>query len=347
MTKDLLPSISIIIPTLNSERVLGKCLDSIFSQDYARESVEIIVVDGGSQDNTLSIVKAFSKRKTFSVRVLSNKKKTGEAGKALGVRNSNNELMAFIDSDNVLPHNNWLKKMVVPFRDKNIIASEPIEYTYRKDDCYINRYCALMGMNDPLCFFLGNYDRYCTLTGKWTGTPVKIENLGKYLHMSLRDESIPTFGANGFLIRRKILVDLGLDDYLFDVDVLKILLRNGETVHMAKTNTGIIHLYCSDFKTFCRKQRRRVVDYYRYIGKERQEYNWNCRRRLGIALFALSCLSIFPLFWQMIIGFCRKADPCWLFHPFACWTTLWIYGLTSTAERLGFRTQQSRSNWSQ
>ena len=58
------PTVSIIIPTLNSERVLGKCLDSIFSQDYARESVEIIVVDGGSQDNTLSIVKAFSKRKT-------------------------------------------------------------------------------------------------------------------------------------------------------------------------------------------------------------------------------------------------------------------------------------------
>ena len=52
-----LPSISVLIPTLNAAKVLGKCLRSIATQDYPKEKLEIIVADGGSTDETLDIVK--------------------------------------------------------------------------------------------------------------------------------------------------------------------------------------------------------------------------------------------------------------------------------------------------
>ena len=89
--------------------------------------------------------------------------KTGEAGKAIGLKHTKNEIIVSIDYDNILPDKDWLKRMVKPFQDSEIIASEPIEYTYGKEDGYITRYYALLSMNDLLCLFGGNYDRYYAL----------------------------------------------------------------------------------------------------------------------------------------------------------------------------------------
>ncbi|MDO8727305.1 MAG: hypothetical protein Q7J35_14640 [Candidatus Methanoperedens sp.] len=61
--------------------------------------------------------------------------------------------------------------MTEPFQDREIAGTEPLYYNYRKEDGYITRYCAMLGMNDPLCLFLGNYDRipnaiYCFASNK-------------------------------------------------------------------------------------------------------------------------------------------------------------------------------------
>ena len=56
----LFPSISIIIPTLNSARTLPKCLQSIVMQVYPRDNIEIIIADGGFTDQTLDIISEFS-----------------------------------------------------------------------------------------------------------------------------------------------------------------------------------------------------------------------------------------------------------------------------------------------
>ena len=57
---NLFPSISIIIPTLNSAKTLKDCLQSIEMQDYPKDRIEIIIADGGSTDSTLSIISEFS-----------------------------------------------------------------------------------------------------------------------------------------------------------------------------------------------------------------------------------------------------------------------------------------------
>ncbi len=51
--KNNLPSISIVIACYNSERTIEQCLNSIRSQRYPQNKIEIIAVDGGSKDNTL------------------------------------------------------------------------------------------------------------------------------------------------------------------------------------------------------------------------------------------------------------------------------------------------------
>lgn len=51
------PIFSVIIPTYNREKILGRAIDSILGQIF--EAFELIIVDDGSQDNTEEIVKAY------------------------------------------------------------------------------------------------------------------------------------------------------------------------------------------------------------------------------------------------------------------------------------------------
>jgi glycosyltransferase involved in cell wall biosynthesis len=61
MSSDV-PSISIVLTTYNSEKVVERTLKGIVEQDFPLNRVELIVVDGGSKDNTLKIVKEFVER---------------------------------------------------------------------------------------------------------------------------------------------------------------------------------------------------------------------------------------------------------------------------------------------
>lgn len=335
------PTVSILIPTLNAAEALGACLESIVSQNYPRGEVEIIVADGGSTDKTLEIAKK------YGAKIYENPLKTGEAGKAMALHRACGDLVALIDSDNILPDKEWLRKMVKPFSDPEILGAEPWAYTYRKEDGFITRYCALLGMNDPLCHFLGNYDRQNILSGKWTGLPIEQEDRGDWIKITLRPGTLPTIGANGTLMRRDILKNKKLvGDYLVDIDLITQLALE-RPVKFAKVKLGIVHLYCSSsIKTFIRKQKRRVKDYFYYKKNNQRSYPWQAQSKLGILKFILACVTVLPLFYQAVRGYSKKPDTAWFFHPLACWITLLVYGLGTIESR--FKTEPlSRKDWRQ
>ena len=314
------PYISIVIPTLNSQRTLIDCLESIKTQIYPGK-VEIIITDGGSCDVTVNIAKK------YGAKIYRNKLITAEAGKALGYKKANGEIIGFIDSDNVLTSDHWLKMIIKPFvEDKEIVASEPINFEYRKNDDWLTRYFALLGMGDPINLFIGWYDKYSQITDKWTGLNIKAKDWGNYLTFFL-EKDIPTIGANGFFIRKDKLDKYPIKDYLFDIDVLKYL-SSREKVKIAKVKVGIIHLFSGNISSFVRKQRRRISDFFFFSRKGFRSSNSNSIRIYwGLFKFILATLLIFPLLLQMIIGFLRKKDIAWLFHPIACWLTLVVYSV--------------------
>jgi glycosyltransferase involved in cell wall biosynthesis len=331
--------VSVVIPTLNAAHVLGKCLASIRAQDYPPGQVELIVADGGSTDGTVEMADR------LGALVVPNPLKTGEAGKAVGVRSARGEFIALIDSDNILPQVDWLRRMVAPLTDPEIVGTEPISYTWRREDGLITRYCALLGMNDPLCLFLGNYDRFCTLTQRWTEMPVQEEDCGDYLKVTLNPRRLPTMGANGFIIRRSELARCEISDYLFDIDVIYALSQQGRTTY-AKVKLGIVHLFSGNWCTFLRKQRRRVRDYLYFRSQNMRRYPWGGLDRWRLLKFIVYCVTGFPLLVQSMIGYLRWPDVAWFFHPLACWTTLWIYawGAVRGVLRAG---PESREQWRQ
>jgi len=86
------PFVTLIIPTLNEEEYIGQCLLSAHSQSYPENLTEILIVDGGSTDKTIDIVKrdqcAFK-----NVYILENTKKIQASAFNLGVINSRGDII--------------------------------------------------------------------------------------------------------------------------------------------------------------------------------------------------------------------------------------------------------------
>lgn len=86
------PQLSIIIPTLNSEKFLATCLKSVAEQTYS--NYEVIVVDAASKDNTIKIAASFQ-----SIRFQEQIGKGLAAAWNQGIRLSEGAYIAFLDSD--------------------------------------------------------------------------------------------------------------------------------------------------------------------------------------------------------------------------------------------------------
>jgi glycosyltransferase involved in cell wall biosynthesis len=314
-----LPGISVLIPTLNAERYLGACLQSLREQDYPAELIEIIIADAGSQDSTLELLTRFQVD-----RIVPNPGVTGEAGRAILNRLATRELILSIDSDNYLVGTDWLRRMVEPLQqDPTIFAAEPFRWDYALSDPALNRYFALTGVNDPVSLFLGNYGRYSYMTGKWTEMPHKEEIWDGYIVAELEPHHVPTMGANGFLARTAIIREATTGQYYFDIDVVNKLVERGYS-RVAKVDVALGHKFARDMSSFRRKTRRRIEDY--LFWREERSYPWLSSGKVPLVRFVLCTLLVLPLVWQLIRGWVKVHDRAWLYHVPVCWLTLWLYG---------------------
>jgi glycosyltransferase involved in cell wall biosynthesis len=331
------PSVSFVIPTLNSARTLEQCLASIRAQDYP--DAEIVIVDAGSTDGTLELAERYGVQQ-----VVDNPLQTGESGKAIGARAARGEILAFVDSDNILVGTDWLRRMTSPFDDPEIVSTEALRWDYAPGYSLVDRYCALTGVNDPASLFVGNYGRYSYLTYRWTGFAVEQEERDGYLRVRVDRELLPTMGANGYLVRAEPFRQVIQGEYVFDIDAVGRLARHGFDV-VARVDVPIGHLFSPTYGVFVRKTRRRARDYLYYSRRGERTYPWT-RYRRGLALFVLATVTTVPLFAQSAVGYVRKRDRAWWFHPVACWTTLAIYGWELARARIK-PGRLTRTDWRQ
>jgi glycosyltransferase involved in cell wall biosynthesis len=89
------PTVSVIIPALNAAEWIGETLHSILTQSF--QELEVIVVDGGSTDDTPSIIKTFGKSVKLICKPLSGK----SASRNAGIYAAQGDYIAFIDADDL------------------------------------------------------------------------------------------------------------------------------------------------------------------------------------------------------------------------------------------------------
>jgi glycosyltransferase involved in cell wall biosynthesis len=78
------PFVTVVVPCRNEEKHIGRCLESILENDYPKERVEILVLDGMSEDRTREIVAGYSARYPM-IRVVDNLKKNIPAAMNVGI----------------------------------------------------------------------------------------------------------------------------------------------------------------------------------------------------------------------------------------------------------------------
>lgn len=102
---DLLPDtplVSVVVPCRNEARFIGPCLDSILANDYAATRLEVLVVDGASDDGTQDVVAAYASRDT-RVRLLENPRRITPAALNIGIRAAAGEVIIRMDAHNAYP----------------------------------------------------------------------------------------------------------------------------------------------------------------------------------------------------------------------------------------------------
>jgi cellulose synthase/poly-beta-1,6-N-acetylglucosamine synthase-like glycosyltransferase len=119
---EVLPKISIIVPTKNEELVIGRCLDGLVNIDYPKNKLEIIVVDGNSTDNTPQICSEFSQKYPDIFKIVKEASSNGKpAALNLALQYTEGEIVGVFDADS-LPHEDVLKKAAAYFNDKKLVA---------------------------------------------------------------------------------------------------------------------------------------------------------------------------------------------------------------------------------
>lgn len=98
------PTISIVLPCRNEERYIAACLDSILATTYPLDRIELLVVDGLSEDRTRAIVETFASRHG-AIRLLENRHRITPAALNTGIRAATGEIIMRMDAHVVYPVN--------------------------------------------------------------------------------------------------------------------------------------------------------------------------------------------------------------------------------------------------
>ena len=96
--------LSVICPIYNEEKHIAACLDSILRQDFPKEELEVLLVDGMSTDRTREIVQQYTAQYPF-IFLLDNPKRIVPTGLNIGIRVAQGDVIIRLDAHAIYPDN--------------------------------------------------------------------------------------------------------------------------------------------------------------------------------------------------------------------------------------------------
>lgn len=299
-----LPKVSFIIPIFNSDELLENCLKSIRFQDYPSDRIEIITPDGGSKDQSVGIAKSYGSK------VIKNDKILAEPGFMLGAEQAKGELIVYMGSDNRLSDKRWIKKMIKPFQNPDIIGAYPWHKNHRNNS-WLTKY--FNTFTDPVNhFILGN-----------SCNPIHFHKAYRILKETrdyiLYDFSLEKFPLvsfdQGFMSRKSYNrpKETEYDDIL---PVLNLIMYNSRVVFVP---------YASNFHYTLEKGIFQYIKKIRWIidndisenpsfGLPTRIKYLNFSRKIKFYIWPLYALSIIGPFLYSMLGLIRDRRIEWLYH---------------------------------
>lgn len=313
------PKVTIVIATYNSEKTLPLVIGSLKKQSYPESRIEILLIDGGSIDNTLAI------GKKYKCLVKNNPRTEPVYAKYLGYLNARGKYIMFLDHDEVIKNKRDVELKVKILESDNKIKmvvgsgyKNPSGYPFIND--YINDF------GDPFSFYMDRLSRNSSFFVKTMKRRYEIvkENKDFTVFDFSRDKVFPPFE----LVQGGSMLDLSFlkrqfpevaKKYELSPHIFFLLCSKDPYLAVVK-NSPLIHYSAETLGKYIKKINWRIKNNTYHIqslgqagfsGKEKYQPKWRRVKKYMFLLYAYSIL--FPLSDSIYLGVTRK-NAAYLFH---------------------------------
>lgn len=302
--------ISIIMPCYNSERTLEESLKSIREQVIDQSQIEILIIDGGSNDSTLDIAKK------YDAIIIENERKLPEFAKQIGVMKAKGKYGIFIDSDESFINKHSLRDRITLLKAysevKNLVATGQ---SCVKGESGVSRYANFIG--DPFSNFVyryNGYNRIEDLTKQY-----KYSDLGKAILLDFsKCNYLPLFDALGNMFEieaaRKIYYETG-EDKSFAANIFSNMVTQTKCA-IAMKNDRICHQPGLTCKGYLNKIKWRVKN--NLFQSEGVGFVERSKKETGLqqrkVLFVPYCAFLLPVFIDSIRLAIKNKDVYFMTH---------------------------------
>jgi glycosyltransferase involved in cell wall biosynthesis len=316
--------VSFLIPTYHAARFLPACLKSIRGQDYPQDQIEIIVVDGGSNDATVSIAR------DFEAQVMILPGCSAEEGKLIALKASSGDVFVFMDADNEIMGEDWLQTSLDALQSSsgNLLGVEAF-YPSHPEDGSLNQYLTtLLHINDPIAY-------------KMAAPLIQVDETSRWKIFEIQPPyNFPT-GANGFMFLRSTILKVFQESDFHESEWSRKLIQMGyRRIAMVK-GMGVYHHYVRGLGDLWRKRRHAGVLYL----KRQHSYGSTWFLARGKRRLVLVCLwyaLILPALIEALFKSFRDRSVAWLWHPIIGWFALVNHGTTFLRDQWGSLKKRGR-----
>jgi glycosyltransferase involved in cell wall biosynthesis len=137
-----LPKQTIVIPIRNEAQFIAATIGFLQGQDYPHEKMEIIIVDGESDDGTVSIVSEIAAGER-RVKLLRNPRQLSSAARNIGARSATGEIITFIDGHTFIDNDQLLRNIALAMTEYDISVLSRPQFLETPDNDMFQRAVAL------------------------------------------------------------------------------------------------------------------------------------------------------------------------------------------------------------
>lgn len=296
------PKVSFILLTLNGGDGVRKCLESLKKQSYATELVDIVVVDNGSQDNSVEIAKS------MDARVFVHPEGNLYSNWVRGLHKTKGEFVFYLEQDIVLRGRDFIKKMIKPLlEDDKLVATFTKEYP--KNDMHW------------VCRYLSYHYSQCDPLLEYLFLPVEksfVEKKKDYIICKFEDKKIPPAARMFYRVKYLKKTPNWTTKNYFDHDFIINCIRSGYPYFGYVPEAGYHHYHVRDFNHLMQKRTRNLgMHFFPEYGKYHYtildtKNKWEVLRLIWFVIYAN---LFFPAAIRGFLRFLKYKDTALLMEP--------------------------------
>ncbi|MBD5531537.1 MAG: glycosyltransferase family 2 protein [Lachnospiraceae bacterium] len=311
--------VSIIIATYNSAKHLGKVLEAIRRQNYPQDSVEILIVDGGSSDETCTLA-----QKNGCI-VLHNPKTEPVHAKLLGLQHANGKYILFLDHDEVMENSRSISRKVDAIQ-QNPQCHVVLGSGYKRPQGYprINQYISEYG--DPFSLFLYNFSKYDTCLEKLLLKYYRVIRAEKdYICIDFagrKKEPIIELCCLGTMLDNSYFSKIphAYTDGKVMTHLFYVMLEKGDTAVICMKDDALLHYSADSVKAYLPKLKWRVCNNIHFpemgesgvSGRLKYQKNLKIKRYFFVPYALLILPALLHGMWLAVL----RRNPVYLLHPY-------------------------------